>query len=164
MRNNKLYIVMVGLPARGKSTIAYRLKENLTKYGIKTGIFNNGNLRRRLTGIESSRPEFYDPDNQQGVELREKIAITNMGRAMGYLGRTGYVAILDATNVSLKRREKIVRSITDHPILFIECINGDEKILKASIQRKVAFPEFSHLAKEEAVKSFRQRIEYYQSL
>jgi len=74
------------------------------------------------------------------------------------------VAILDATNVSLKRREKIARSITNHPILFIECINGDEKILKASIQRKVAFPEFAHLKKEEAVKSFRQRIEYYQRL
>jgi len=72
MLDNKLYIVMVGLPARGKSTIAYKLKENLTKYGIKTGIFNNGDLRRRLTGIESSKPDFYNPDNQQGVELREK--------------------------------------------------------------------------------------------
>ena len=66
MHDNHLYIVMVGLPARGKSTIANRLKENLTKYGVKTGIFNNGDLRRKLTGIESSRPEFYDPNNQQG--------------------------------------------------------------------------------------------------
>ncbi len=164
MHNNKLYIVMVGLPARGKSTIAYKLKENLTKYNIKTGIFNNGDLRRRLTGVETSKPEFYDPKNKEGVELREKIAITNMTRAVEYLGRTGYVAILDATNVSLKRREKITRSITDHPILFIECINEDEKILKASIQRKIALPEFSHLKKEEAIKSFRQRIEYYESL
>ena len=164
MINNKLYIVMVGLPARGKSTIAYKLKENLTKYGIKTGIFNNGDLRRRLTGIESSKPDFYNPDNREGAELREKIAITNMGRAVDYLKRTGYVAILDATNVSLNRREKITDNITDHPIVFIECINGDEKILKASIQRKVTFPEFSHLAKKEAIKSFRQRIEYYQSM
>ena len=164
MHNNKLYIVMVGLPARGKSTIANKLKENLTKYGIKTGIFNNGDLRRRLTGIESSKSEFYDPNNQQGVELREKIAITNMGRAVDYLGRTGYVAILDATNVSLKRRKKITGYITDHPVLFIECINGDEKILKAGIQRKVASPEFNHLAKEDAVKSFRKRIKYYQIL
>jgi predicted kinase len=70
-----------------------------------------------------------------------------MGRAVDFLGRTGYVAILDATNVSQRRREKIITSITDHPILFIECINGDEKILKASIQRKVALPEFSHLNK-----------------
>ena len=164
MHNSKLYIVMVGLPARGKSTIANKLKENLTKYGVKTGIFNNGDLRRRLTGTESSRPEFYDPENRQGAELRERIAITNMGRAADYLGRTGYVAILDATNVSLKRREKIAGCITDHPILFIECINGDEKILRAGIQRKVAMPEFSHLAKDEAFDSFRKRIAYYQAL
>ena len=164
MHNTKLYIVMVGLPARGKSTIAYKLKENLNKYNIKTGIFNNGDLRRRLTGVETSKPEFYDPTNRKGVELREKIAVTNMGRAVDYLGRSGYVAILDATNVSLKRREKITRSIRDHPILFIECINKDEKILKASLQRKVALPEFSHLTKEEAIKSFRQRIGYYKSI
>jgi len=37
MLDNKLYIVMVGLPARGKSTIAYKLKENLIKYGMKPG-------------------------------------------------------------------------------------------------------------------------------
>lgn len=155
---------MVGLPARGKSTIAYKLKDNLTKYGIRTGIFNNGDLRRRLTGVETSRPEFYSPDNRHGVELREKIAVTNMGRAADYLTRTGYVAILDATNVSAKRREKIIRSITDHPILFIECINEDEKILKASIQRKVSNPEFGHLTKENAIKSFRQRMAYYERL
>jgi len=164
MRNNKLYIVMVGLPARGKSTIAYKLKDNLTKYGIRTGIFNNGDLRRRLTGVETSRPEFYSPYNRHGVELREKIAVTNMGRAADYLTRTGYVAILDATNVSAKRREKIIRSITDHPIIFIECINEDEKILKASIQRKISNPEFSHLTKENAIKSFRQRMAYYEML
>ncbi len=164
MHDNHLYIVMVGLPARGKSTIANRLKENLTKYGIKTGIFNNGDLRRKLTGIESSRPEFYDPNNQQGVELREKIAIANIGRAKDYLERTGHVAILDATNVSLQRRNKISGAIGDHPILFIECINGDEKILKASLQRKVALPEFNHLAKEEAMQSFRRRIGYYQTI
>ena len=164
MLNNKLYIVMVGLPARGKSTIAYKLKDNLTKYGIRTGIFNNGDLRRRLTGVETSRPEFYSPDNLHGVELREKIAVTNMARARDYLNRTGYVAILDATNVSAKRREKILRSITDHPILFIECINEDEKILKASIQRKISNPEFSHLTRENATKSFRQRIAYYEKL
>ena len=162
--SNRLYIVMVGLPARGKSTIAGKLKENLNKYGINTAIFNNGDLRRKLTGEESSRAEFYNPENRHGVELREKIAVTNMGRAVQYLRDKGHVAVLDATNVSLGRREKITGFICDHPILFIECINGDEKILKANIQRKVSLPEFNHLGKEEAVQTFRRRIEYYQRI
>ena len=164
MDNTKLYIIMVGLPARGKSTIASKLKENLVKNDIKTRIFNNGDLRRKLSPEDTSYPEFYDPENREGVELREKIALINIRRATDYLKGTGRVAILDATNVSLKRRRTITELLTDHAILFIECINDDEEILKASIDRKVAHPEFSHLGKEAAVKSFRQRISYYQAI
>ncbi len=164
MDNTKLYIVMVGLPARGKSTIASKLKENLGKNNIKTRIFNNGDLRRKLSPQNTSYSEFYDPRNRHGVELREKIALINMKRAKEYLKRTGHVAILDATNVSLKRRKKITKLLTDHVILFIECINDDEEILKANIDRKVAHPEFNHLGKEAAIESFKQRINFYQTI
>jgi len=164
MDTNKLYIVMVGLPARGKSTIASKLKENLVKNNIKTRIFNNGDLRRKLSPENTSYPEFYDPRNRHGVELREKIALINVKRATDYLKGTGHVAILDATNVSLKRRKKITKLLTDHAILFIECINDDKEILKANIDRKVAHPEFNHLGREAAIESFKQRINYYQTI
>jgi len=164
MDNTKLYIVMVGLPARGKSTIASKLKENLGKNNIKTRIFNNGDLRRKLSPEDTSYPEFYNPKNKDGVELREKIARINIKRATDYLKGTGRVAILDATNASIKRRKIITELLTDHAILFIECINDDEEILKASIDRKVANSEFSHLGKEAAIRSFRQRINYYQAI
>ncbi len=162
-KNRKLYIVMVGLPARGKSTIAYKLKENLIKDHVKTRIFNNGDLRRRLYP-DTSYPEFYDPRNEQGVALREKIALMNIGRAVEYLKGPGQVAILDATNVSSRRRKKTAERLTDHPLLFIECINQDAEILKASIDRKAAQPEFNHLGRDAAVQSFRQRIRYYESI
>ena len=162
--NKKLYIVMVGLPARGKSTIASKLKENLIRNNIKTRIFNNGDLRRKLSPEDTSYPEFYSPDNWDGVRLREKIALINIRRATDYLKGSGRVAILDATNVSLRRREKTAEILADHPILFIECVNDDEEILKASIDRKIAHPEFSHLGREAAVRSFRQRIDYYQDI
>lgn len=164
MDNTKLYIVMVGLPARGKSTIASKLKENMVKNGIKTRIFNNGDLRRKLSPEDTSYPEFYDPNNRDGVELREKIALINIRRATEYLKGAGRVAILDATNVSLKRRDKITELLTDHAILFIECINDDEEILKASIDRKVTLPEFNHLGRAAAIESFKQRINYYQAI
>lgn len=164
MDNTKLYIVMVGLPARGKSTIASKLKENLLKNDIKTRIFNNGDLRRKLSPEDTSYPEFYDPNNRDGVELREKIALINVRRATDYLKGAGNVAILDATNASLKRRKKITELLTDHVILFIECINHDEEILKASIDRKVTLPEFNHLGRAAAIESFKQRINYYQAI
>ena len=54
--------------------------------------------------------------------------------------------------------------LNGHPVLFIECINQDEEILKASIDRKVSLPEFHHLGKEAAIQSFCQRIRYYESI
>ncbi len=164
MGNGKLFIVMVGLPARGKSTIAAKLRENLVKDAIKTRIFNNGDLRRRLTGEETSSPEFYHPQNREGVALRERIALLNIQWAKNYLGKDGQVAILDATNVSLKRRKKIITQLDEHSILFIECINNDREILEASILTKITLPEFSNMEKDAAIQSFKQRIRYYSTI
>jgi broad specificity phosphatase PhoE/predicted kinase len=164
MKNKKLYIVMVGLPARGKSTIAGRLQDNLARDAIGTRIFNNGDLRRRLLRDDTSRPEFYDPANRHGVTERERIALMNLERARKYLQGAGTVAILDATNVSVKRRETVAKFLSDHPLLFIECINYDEDILEASIQRKILLPEFRGLEKARAVESFKKRIDYYYSI
>ena len=120
MKDNKLYIVMVGLPARGKSITATKLKENLMHDSVKTKIFNNGDLRRKMIPNNTSYAGFYDPENMEGVAIREKIALINIDKAQSYLNRTRDVPILDATNVSLKRRNTIQNLLNDHPILFIE--------------------------------------------
>jgi broad specificity phosphatase PhoE/predicted kinase len=164
MKEQRLYIAMVGLPARGKSTIATKLKENLMHDSVKTRIFNNGNLRRKIIRVNTSDPRFFDPNNKEGVAIREKIALINMKRAQKFLNDGGQVAILDATNVSQKRRDKILSLLNDHPILFIECINDDEEILQASILRKVDMAEFGHLTKESAIEGFKERIDYYHSI
>ena len=164
MKEKKLYVVMVGLPARGKSTIAGKLKENLTKDAIKTRIFNNGDLRRKQVRQDTFQPEFYDPRNKEGVALRETFALTNMRRAKDYLSNEGQVAILDATNVSRKRREKTADMLKDWPILFVECINDNDDILEASILTKIAHPEFRHLDKNSAIDVFKQRIKYYTTI
>ena len=164
MKENKLYIVMVGLPARGKSITATKLKENLMHDAVKTKIFNNGDLRRKMIPNNTSYAGFYDPENREGVAIREKIALINIDKAQSYLNRTGDVAILDATNVSLKRRNTIQNLLNDHPILFVECINDDQEILNASMQRKIAMPEFNHLTREQAMESFEERIFYYESI
>ncbi|KAJ2187398.1 6-phosphofructo-2-kinase, partial [Coemansia sp. RSA 520] len=47
--DHKLVVVMVGLPARGKSYIVKKLKRYLSWLGFQTKIFNVGD-RRRLAG------------------------------------------------------------------------------------------------------------------
>ena len=164
MDNKKLYIVMVGLPARGKSTIASKLKESLRMDSVRIKIFNNGELRRKLSQNDTTSSEFYDPKNKEGVALREKLALTNIRRAKAYLGNKEGLAILDATNASLKRRGTIIGLLKDFPILFIECINNNKEILEASILRKITLPEFRYFDRKTAIKSFKQRIQYYKNI
>lgn len=159
-----LLIIMVGLPARGKSTIAERLLENLRKDRITARVFNNGDLRRKLSKENTSYAEFFDPNNKEGVALREKYALINMNQAKRFLGRGGQVAILDATNVSRKRRQVLDAVLGEHRILYVECINTDEEILRDNIDHKANHQEFSGLTHEEAVESFRKRIEYYEKI
>jgi broad specificity phosphatase PhoE/predicted kinase len=164
MKDKKLYIVMVGLPARGKSTIAAKLKECLVKDSIKARIFNNGELRRKTIPTNTSFAEFFDPRNKEGMSIRENIALINIKKAQRFINNGGYVAILDATNASLKRRKLISRKLNDHPILFIECINDNDEILRSSKMTKVSTQEFIHLSKEEAYNAFNDRISYYQQI
>ncbi len=164
MENKRLYIAMVGLPARGKSSIATKLKESLVHESVKARIFNNGDLRRKTIRENTSYAGFFDSNNSEGVAIREQIALTNMERAQKFLNSTGNVAILDASNVSRDRRERIQSRLNDHPILFIECVNNNEEILSASILRKIDLDEFGHLTREKAIKGFRERISSYQSI
>lgn len=160
----RLFVVMVGLPARGKSTIATKIKENLMHDSLRVRIFNNGDLRRKMIDENTSYAGFFDPENKEGVALREKIGRINIGRARKYIAERGNVAILDATNASSGRRKMIQALLGDHPILFIECINDDKDILDASILRKIDLQEFGHLSQDDAIESFRERIAYYQSI
>ncbi len=161
---NSVYIIMVGLPARGKSTMARKLMDNLRKDRIRTRIFNNGDLRRKLSKDNTSYADFFDSHNSDGVALREKYALINMRQAKRFLERGGRVAILDATNVSRKRRQTLEEVLGGHNILYVECINNDEEILADNIDRKVCHHEFSDLTHEEAVISFCKRIEYYKQI
>lgn len=161
--DTKLYIAMVGLPARGKSMVSRKIKENLEKEGVHIQVFNNGDVRRRLLPENTSHADFYDPHNQECAMLREEIALVNIYEAKNYLQGSGDIAILDATNVSRARRNKLRCHLTDHPLLFIECLNTDNDLVAASIVRKSKLPEFSHLSPEEAYRSLEDRIAFYES-
>ncbi len=161
MNNNKLVIAMVGLPARGKSTISKKIEDSLMSSSISCKVFNNGALRRRLGPKNTALAEFYNPSNKEGAAFREKIAMMNFSAAMNFLDKGGNVAILDATNVSKKRREIISNMFKDYPLLFIECINENAEILNANILKKIATSEFKGLDKAFAMETFKKRIDYY---
>ena len=67
-------LVMVGLPARGKSFTARKLQRYLQWQSIPCRIFNVGGYRRKLqprketsdVTEECSMADFFDPDNEVG--------------------------------------------------------------------------------------------------
>ena len=160
----KLYVAMVGLPARGKSTLAKRICQGLKAEGLPAKIFNNGELRRALLGENSTEADFYDPQNEVPRKAREQIAMRNMNRARAWLEAEGCVAILDATNASRTRRQLIEKTLDNHPILFVECVNEDHVLQNICIQRKTKLPEFADYTEEAALESFLQRIKYYETI
>ena len=158
----KLVIALVGLPARGKSTMARKIARTFELDDIQVQVFNNGELRRQLSNGNTSSPEFFSPQNPQGVELREKYARLNLDLALAFLKNDGKVAIIDASNVTKKRRDMISAAFPDIPVLFIEGTNLNEEVNEANLERKLSLKEFGHLSPEEALDSFLKRIAQYE--
>ena len=86
---SKLYVALVGLPASGKSTLAKRIRDDFVDEGINCAIFNNGELRRKIAGPASTESSWYAPDNSEGREIRERIALANMQRPRNFCQKAG---------------------------------------------------------------------------
>ena len=71
--SERLVLVLVGLPARGKSFLARKLSGFLKWHGVDCKVFNVGKYRRQVE-TSSSSADFFDPKNKQGMAMREKAA------------------------------------------------------------------------------------------
>jgi hypothetical protein len=90
-----LVIVLVGLPARGKSFVARKLVNFLEWNGIDTRIFNVGRYRRQAYAEVSSSTDgacdanFFDSKNEQATALREKVAEVALRDMLKWLDNEG---------------------------------------------------------------------------
>jgi predicted kinase len=160
----KLALVMVGLPARGKSYTARRIERYLSWLGYRTGVFNVGAYRRARVGAHVPHI-FFDPDNPQGEEARRSVAMVALEDMVAWLTDAGQVAIYDATN-STRGRRAMVRARCERAgfqVLFIEIRCDDPHIIEANIRStKLSSPDYKDTDPDEAVTDFRARIAHYQ--
>jgi predicted kinase len=110
---SKFYVAMMGLPAYGKSTLAKRIQYGLEQLGLAVAVFNNGELRRTMLGLDTTDPEFFNPNNEPARKQREELAVTNMQRAKAWLMQGGDVAIIDATHGSPVQRTLLRTMLID---------------------------------------------------
>lgn len=162
----KLCIVMVGLPARGKSHIARCLERYLNWLGFNAAVFNVGLYRRKLLG-GCQNAEFFNPRNQKGVKARMELAMECLRDMLRWFGRGGLVGIYDATN-STRNRRKMVKDKLEScgvRVLFLESICNDPMIIEKNIvETKLRSPDYRNYDPEDAVCDFKRRIEQYKSI
>lgn len=159
----KLALIMVGLPARGKSYTARKLAWYLSWQGYKTRQFNVGEYRRAKHGAHQSH-DFFNPNNGEALALRRALAMDALLDLTTWLHREGDVAIYDATNSTRERRDLLRERCTEEgfQVLFIELSCDDPALIEANIRAtKLSSPDYEDVDPVEAVADFRARIAHY---
>ncbi|AOW07806.1 YALI0F27885p [Yarrowia lipolytica CLIB122] len=182
---SKLIVVMVGLPARGKSYITNKLCRYLNWQQHKTRIFNVGNTRREAkeaavgsAGVEDPNEEhhnetshdasFFSPDNPQSTAQREIWAMETLQQCLDYvLHGNGSVGILDATNTTRDRRKNVFEKIQQQSkgqlkVLFLESVCTDIDIINSNIRLKLSGPDYKDMDPQTALEDFTGRLRNYE--
>lgn len=146
---------------------------------------------RELSG--SCSADFFDASNTKAAELRERVADVALREMLRWLdgedggirrrvsglstvdaeGRVKHdrIAIFDATNSTVKRRQWILEECTspekrpDKPtgVVFVESICDDEELLSENFRFKVLnSPDFNGMSEEEAIADLRKRVQKYE--
>jgi broad specificity phosphatase PhoE/predicted kinase len=163
--SQRLALVMVGLPARGKTYIARKIARYLSWLGYSTRTFNVGEYRRAIAGARQPA-SFFDPENQEHRAFRDKIAMHALEDLLQWLHDGGEVAIYDATNTERARRDAIWTRCHERgvQVVFVESICEDESVVDANVRdNKLHSPDYLDVEPEQAVDDFRARIAYYES-
>lgn len=163
-REDKVVLVMVGLPARGKSFLAQKLCRYLRWLGRDARVFNVGNYRRERVG-QHKPASFFDPSNSEGTAARQRVALEALDDALGWLEEGGDVAIYDATNSTRQRRAVISEACrrASRQVLFVESICFDSSIVENNIREtKLMSPDYAGASTHDALGDFRQRIAFYE--
>ncbi|KAK4131613.1 bifunctional 6-phosphofructo-2-kinase/fructose-2,6-bisphosphate 2-phosphatase [Trichocladium antarcticum] len=158
-------VVMVGLPARGKSYIANKAQRYLKWLSIPAKTFNVGNYRRNDAPHPSA--DFFDTNNAEGERKRRAAANAAVSDMMKWFKSGGVVGILDATNSTKERRKWVVERIASEgvEVIFVESNCDDEELIMANIRDvKTTSPDYVGQDPEKAALDFRERIRNYEKV
>ncbi|RLV86776.1 Fructose-26-bisphosphatase [Meyerozyma sp. JA9] len=166
VENVRICVVMVGLPARGKSLIAQKIVRYLSWLSIKAKCFNVGSYRRNLAGDRPVDASFFDPNNKDGLEVRQEAVNSAIRDMMSwFMDENGVVGILDATNSTRQRREQILRLCRENGIepMFLESWCDDQELILQNIADvKTTSPDYTNRDSELATDDFLKRIAFYE--
>lgn len=166
--HNKLVIIMVGLPARGKSYISNKIRRYFNWIGYNAKMFNVGNYRRKFFKNCFNDHKFFDSRDSQSNKIREELAITVLNELIEWTlnssGRT--ISIFDATNTTKERRKNLVNHLEENGLnyLFLESICKNKFIIEKNLQMKLHNDDYKNIDIKIALDDFRKRLQHYEKV
>lgn len=163
---SKTVVLLVGLPALGKSTVCKQLAQLLVHHDYKALIYNAGNVRRTARAAFSGA-DFFDPANAQGARDRDHWAACAMHHLLDDLrhNRT-LVGFLDATNTTRARRARMLAMaraagvpLANIVVLHVACT--DPRLVAYNIRAKAANVDYCGRDAAALVRDFRARAAHY---
>ena len=160
----KQIIIMVGLPARGKSFISNKLLKYLNWSNINTKIFNVGNYRR--TKYKYNDSSFFDNNIKENKNIRNTLALELYNELLEWIKKdNNTIAIFDATNTSIERRLNLCKITPSNiNILFIESICDLPSIINKNKLLKSNSIDYKNVEKNIAYTDFQKRIKFYENI
>ncbi|XP_042394679.1 6-phosphofructo-2-kinase/fructose-2,6-bisphosphatase-like isoform X5 [Zingiber officinale] len=164
--DSRLAIVLVGLPARGKTFTAAKLTRYLRWLGHETKHFNVGKYRRLKLGTNQTA-DFFRGDNPEGMEARNEVAALAMDDMISWMQEGGQVGIFDATNSTRSRRNMLMKMAEGKcKIIFLETICNDAHVIERNIRLKIQqSPDYAEEPDFEAgMQDFKERLANYEKV
>eukprot|EP00937_MAST-01D_sp_MAST-1D-sp2_P000118 g118.t1 len=186
---DRVVIVMVGLPARGKTYIARKIARYLEFFkGAPTAVFNAGEYRREAMKVDGGTVtgpshDFFDQKNGSKMQQRMGYAASALEDLEEFMGQltpydvdtpnaVGRVGVFDATNTTRARRRWVVEQLISKKIvesrshiIFIESICDVEGTIDENIRAsKLRNPDYAGWDADKAVKDFKSRISHYEDI
>ncbi|ODV89619.1 hypothetical protein CANCADRAFT_28237 [Tortispora caseinolytica NRRL Y-17796] len=156
-------IVLVGLPARGKTHLAVGLCRYLRWLGVKTHAFHLGDYRRAEIPNDDIPADYFLPNaSSETVMIRQRIMSNCRNDVAAYLlEQGGQVAIFDAVNPTAAGRKALKTWFEekDVQVIFIESVCTDQALIEENVREvKILSPDYQGWDEKKAIEDYLNRI------
>lgn len=159
--------------------MARKLLTLMTWRGQACKVFNVGKYRREIANHSSGKDcdsNFFDNNNVEARAMRQKSADAAMEAMLDWLDEQDLtstvdtqqrVAIFDATNSTVARRQWVLQRCTLRPgkptgVVFVESVCTDKELLEENFNFKVKHsPDYKGINRLEAIADLKRRCDNY---
>ncbi|CAH7665754.1 cytoplasm protein [Phakopsora pachyrhizi] len=158
-------IVVVGLPARGKTHISRSVDRYMRWLGVKSQVFSLGDHRRKVMGDPHELPnDYFATDGSQSEStrnLRENVKKSLLRLVGDFFQHGGQVAIYDANNGTRAARQQLRQEFEPRGVhlMFIENVCDRKDVIEQNIKAvKISSPDYEGWDPEAALADYWGRI------